>query len=167
MNIGFQARAHTFGRLTKPGSPVENKILGSDVQNHPIVLKRNVRRDLHRVGQVVGIDLAGAPEFVQSAALRTMNRTSADPKGGRFDGDFRAPLSVCHGGANGFGYSVLIGDAAFRPTAGNRQPIRQTTEAIALSAQITQRVRELPTSRPTASCCLPPYLTTFRLIPLP
>ena len=132
VDIGFQARAHAPGRLAEPGAPIQDKILRRYVQNHPVALERHVRGEFHRVGQIVRIDFAGAAELVQSAALRAMNRPSSDAESGGFDGDFRAPLGVGHGGANGFGHGVLIGDAALGPAAGNRQPIGQTTEVIAL-----------------------------------
>src|SRR4029079_6194651 len=86
----------------------------------------------HGVGQIVRIDLAGAAELVQSAALRAMNRSSSNADGGGFDGDVGAPLGIRHRGANGFGHGVLIRDAALGPAGGNRQPIGQTAEGIAV-----------------------------------
>ena len=168
VDVGFQARAHAPGRLPEPGATIQDKVLGRDVQNHPVALERHVRGELDSVGQIVRIDFAGAAELVQSAALRAMNRPSSDTESGRFDGNFRAPLGVGHGGANGFGHGVLIGDAALGPAAGNRQPIGETPEVLALNrADHTARARASHVQTYRELCLTRHTYKTIRLTPPP
>src|SRR5579862_8346817 len=132
VDVGFEARTDAFLGLAVAGAAIEREVLRQDVEQHAIALQADVGGELHGVGEILDIHFARASEFVEAAAVAAADAHAADADGDAFDRYLRPALGIEHGGANGFGESHLIADAAFGPAGGRRETMRKITDVIAI-----------------------------------
>ena len=124
VDVGFQARADAFVRLAITGAAVEREVLrqrrAAACDRAPGGLRRRVRR--RRPGR--RRRLRGDVRIrTGRGSARRERRMPPMPTVTRFDRNLRAPLGIGHGGANGFGDGVLIGDAALGPSRRGREAV--------------------------------------------
>ena len=163
VDMSLQARTNALLGAAESSASVQREMLRQHVQQCAVAFQADVGGHFDGVFQIARVQFVRAPEFVETAALRSPHLHASDADGDGIHRNLRATLGVRNRRANRFGHGHRIAHAALRPARRRRQAMRQIAnpailngadDAARAGATCVQAHRQLDfRTHPPSFCC--------------